>query len=64
MPLRAIGGKETYAVAGLYAEFNKGGGQAGDAAEKFLRRDRSPTAIMANHLGAGVREIVDGVQEA
>jgi len=41
MPFGAVGGKETYAVAGLYAEFNKGGRQASDATEKFLGRDAS-----------------------
>ncbi len=64
MPLGAVGGKETHAVAGLHAEFNKGGRQAGDAAEKFLRRDGLPAAVPADHLGARVRQIVDGVQEA
>jgi len=64
VPLGAIGGKKADAVAGLHAEFDESGGEAGDAAEKFLGRDGFPTAVATNHLGAGVRKIIDGVQEA
>ena len=64
MPLGAVGGEETDAVAGLYAEFNKGSRQASDAAEKFLRGDGLPAAVPANHLGARVRKIINGIQEA
>jgi len=64
MPLGAVGGEKAHAVAGLYAEFNKGGRQASDAAEKFLGRDGLPTTVTANHLCAGVRKIIDGIQEA
>jgi hypothetical protein len=64
MPLGAVGGEETHTIAGLYAEFNKGAGQASDAAEKFLRGESFPAAVVANHLGARVREIVDGVEKA
>src|SRR5882762_9590259 len=64
MPFGAIGGEETDAVAGLYAEFNKGSRQAGDAAEKFLRGDGLPAAVPANHLRARVRKIINGVREA
>jgi len=64
MPLRAIGGKKTDAIAGLHAEFNERGGEASDAAEKLLGRDGFPFPVSANHLGARIREIVDGVQEA
>jgi hypothetical protein len=64
MPLGTVGAKETDAVAWLHAEFNKGGRQARDAAEKFLRGDGLPVAVPANHLRARVRKIVDGVQEA
>src|SRR6266581_5047579 len=64
MPLGAVGGKETDAVAGLHAEFHESGGKASDAAEKFLGPDGFPAAVAANHLGARVRKIIDGVQEA
>jgi len=64
MPLRTVGGKETHAIAGLYAEFNKGGRKASDAAEKFLRGNGLPTAVPANHLRARIRKIIDGIEEA
>src|SRR5438132_10203478 len=64
VPLRAVGGKETDAVAGLHAEFDKSSREASDAAEKFLGRNDFPAAVAANHLGARVRASVDGVQEA
>ena len=64
MPLRAIGGKEPDAVAGLHAKFHESGGEASDAAEKFLRPNGFPAPVAAKHLGARVRKIVDGVQEA
>ncbi len=64
MPLGAVGGKKADAVAGFHAEFDESGGETGDAAEKFPGRDGFPTAVATNHLGAGVRQIVDGVQEA
>ena len=64
MPLRAIGGKEADAVAGLHAEFDESGREASDAAEKFLGRNGFPATVAANHLGARVRMRVDGVEEA
>jgi len=63
VPLRTIGGKKTDAVAGLHAEFDKRGGKASDAAEKFLGRNGFPAAVAANHLGAWVRMSIDSVQE-
>jgi hypothetical protein len=64
VPFGAVGGKETDAIAGFHAEFDQGGGKAGDAAEKFLGGDGVPSAVAADHLGARVREIVDDIQEA
>ncbi len=64
VPFGAVSGKETEAIAGLYTKFDEGGGEASDAAEEFLGRDGLPAAVAANHLGARVRKIVDGVQEA
>ncbi len=64
VPLGAVGGKKADAVAGFYAELDKGGGKARDATEKFLGGDGLPTAVAANHLGTRVREVVDNVQEA
>jgi len=64
MPFGTVGAKETDAVAGLHAEFNKGGRQASDAAKKFLRGDGLPAAVTANQLRARVRKIIDGIQEA
>src|SRR5207245_722059 len=64
VPLRTVGGKETDAVAGLYSEFDKRGGKAGDAAKEFLGGDGLPVAVAPNHLGTRVRKIVNGVEEA
>src|SRR5258708_23306656 len=64
VPLGAIGGKKTNAVAGFHAEFHESGGETGDTAAEYLRADVLPPALPADHLRAGVRQIVDGVQEA
>ena len=64
MPLGAVGGKKADAVPGFYAEFDESCGETGDAAEKFLGGDGLPTAVPADHLCAGVRKIIDGVQES
>src|SRR6266850_2398961 len=64
VPFGAIRGEKTDAIAGLDAELDESGGKSGDAAEKFLRGDRFPAAVAANHLGARVRQLVDDIQEA
>jgi hypothetical protein len=64
VPLRAIGGKEADAVAGLDAQFDEGVGEAGYAAEEFLRGDGFPAVGMAEQLGTRRREFVDGVEKA
>src|SRR5580704_4994318 len=64
VPLGAIGGKETHAIAGLYAEFHKGHGQAGYPAEQLRGRDGLPEIVAAKHLGARVGEYVDDVEKA
>ena len=49
---------------GFDAEFDKGHGEAGDAAEEFGGGDRVPGIVAAEQLGARVGERIDGVQEA
>src|SRR6266568_6412270 len=64
MPLRTVCGEKAEAVARLYTEFHKRRGKTGDAAEKLLGRDGLPTAVAAEHLCTGIRQVVDSVQEA
>jgi len=64
VPFGAVGRKEADAVAGFYAEFDEGVGEAGDAAQKFLRGDGFPAVRAAKHLGAGRRVLFNGVDEA
>jgi len=64
VPLGTVRGEETDAVAGLNAEFDKGGRKAGNAAEKLLGRDGLPAAGDLKHLRAGIGQMVDGVEKA
>ena len=64
VPFGAVGGEEADTVAGFYAEFDEGVGEAGDAAQKFLRGDGFPAVRAAKHLGAGRRVLFNGVDEA
>ena len=62
VPLGAIGGEETDAIAGLYAEFNESSGEASDTTQKFLGGDGLPAVGGAKHLCAQIRQGVDGVE--
>jgi hypothetical protein len=61
VPFRAVGSEEADAVAGFYAEFDEGIGQAGYAAKEFLGGDGFPTVGATEHLGAGRWVLFNGV---
>src|SRR5207245_11367520 len=63
VPFGTVRGEKAYAVARFYTEFHKRRGKAGDAEEKLLGRDGLPTAVAAEHLCTGIRQVVDSVQE-
>jgi len=64
VPFGAVGSEEADAVAGFYAEFDEGIGQAGYSAKEFLGGDGFPTVGSAEHLGARRGMLFDGVEEA
>ena len=49
---------------GLYAKFHQGVGQAGNASQEFLTRDRFPALGAPEELRPRRREFVDSLEES
>jgi len=64
VPFGAVGGEKTDTVTGFHAKFHEGCREAGHAAKEFLGRNGFPAAVLAHHLRARIRQIVDGIEEA
>src|SRR5450432_3408613 len=64
VPLRSVGGKDAHTVTGFYAELDEGCRKSRDATEKFLRRYGFPTVAVTKHLRAGIRQLVNCIQES